>query len=617
MKMFQQKIGDYEILDRLGRGGMADVFLAFDSKNDRRVALKLIERGPGDDVEEILAAEQLGAHLQAKLCTIEPRIAQIHSFGDLEGYFYIDMEYIDGKDLAEVIRTAPLDATTAANIARELCDVLRKTHSACFQIDGRELRAVVHGDIKPKNIRIEPSGGVRIVDFGIAKGLSLTRRLTSNVFGSAAYSSPERLSSGRIDEMSDLWSVGVVLYEMVEGGLPFEAACTERLETVIRAHTPLRPLTDRCPAPLQHIICKALAPSPARRYASAEQFGSDLAAYLANQPTIAEQDSDETRRTFRDDDETRRTFQDVEAPDGPVTIAQPAPPKGFTASRRMRRAVLAVLVALPALMLGLSIWEAVVYRSAARLEPQLAAGQLDPDQAWARYQEVKRKSVLGLAPVMLRPPLVTTLYNACQQVADQYRNSDYPRAREGDWLRCRRYMGHAMEVDRFDRKTSAMMEYASGQVARINRRDLEAIADFQRAAALQPRWPDPYLGMARTYIYNLNDAERGMQALKRAEDLGHDFGRKDRSMMADAFKAQGLKAWEASERLRDSDQEKDLLSKAKENLQKALKLYSELAPWGDSANQLNQVEDALATVETRLKEVNPPNPLFPWNWFKR
>ena len=247
MTSFLQSIGEYQILEKLGRGGMADVYLAFDSKNNRRVALKLIECGAGEEAREIVAAERLGAELQAQLCLIEARVPKIHSSGDRDGFFCIDMEYVEGRDLSEIICLEPLEPQVAAGIAREICSILRNAHSISLHVDGREFRAIVHGDIKPKNVRIDAQGGVRVLDFGIAKGLSLTRKLTSNIFGSVAYSSPERLETGRIDEMSDLWSVGVVLYEMIAGRLPFEAPSTERLETIVRSHTPPLPLGNTCP----------------------------------------------------------------------------------------------------------------------------------------------------------------------------------------------------------------------------------------------------------------------------------------------------------------------------------------------------------------------------------
>jgi serine/threonine protein kinase len=630
MKSILQAVGEYQILEKLGRGGMADVYLALDSKNNRRVALKLVECSPGEEAQEIVAAEKLGAELQAQLCLIESRVPKINSFGEREGFFCIDMEYVEGRDLSEVIRAGALQPQAAARIAVEICSVLCNAHRISLRVDGREFRAIVHGDIKPKNIRLDPKENVRILDFGIAKGLSLTRRLTSNRFGSAAYSSPERLETGRIDEMSDLWSVGVVLYEMIAGRTPFEAPSTDRLESVVRSHTPPQPLDHDCPVEIQQIIFKALAPNPGRRYQTAEQFESDLRAFIAGEPTLAQQESEETRRTGREEsEETRRT--DPMAPaasgravhvDGP-SASPPSPSQAGQGARRSRhsnlwlgRSLRLSMIALPVLAVLLGIRESVAYRAALSLKPAFAAGQIDGDRAWQEYEEVRKHSLFGIATLPLRSPLAALLHRSCDRIVDDYRNSDFPKVREGDWIRCKRYMTYAAELDRTDRKASAMLEYAGGHVLRINRKDLEAVAAFQRAASLDPRWPDPYLGLGRTYIYNLKDVERGTQALKRAQDLGYSFGRREKGMMADAYSTRAVQYWDGATRLRDSEQEKELLKKAREDSQQALELYSEIAPWGDSTHQIRTVQDTLRRVEERLRIVDPPNPLFPWNWFK-
>lgn len=624
MKSLLQHIGDFQILEKLGRGGMSDVYLAFDEKSHRRVALKLVERGPGEDAREIVAAERLGAELQANLSAIEPRVPRIYDFGDLDDFFFINMEFVEGRDLSEIIRTGALDPTTAANVARELCSILRNAHAITLRVGGREFRAIVHGDIKPGNIRIESEGQVRVLDFGIAKGLSLTRRLTANLFGSVAYSSPERLESGRIDEMSDLWSVGAVLYEMIEGRLPYDAASTERLETIVRSRAAPRPLGNECPADLQHIVYKALARLPGRRYQTAEQLESDLRAFLAGEPTLAREESEETRRTTpaEDERETRRTSppgggteEKAQTPEksGPPAIV----PLAGKVHPWIRRALKWACIGGALLLAGVGIWQGAVYRSALQLRPDFVGARVDPDTGWTKYQEVRGRSLLGMAAYPLRVPLQNILRESSQKIVDDYRNSDQPKTREVDWIRCKRYMSRAVELDPSDSRAAAMLAYADGQILRINRKDLSAVAAFQRASKYEPKWPDPYLGMARTFIYNLQDGERGTQALQRAKDLGLNFGKRELAMMGDAFRMSGLRAWDGATRLRGTDQEKELLKKAEGDLKQAIQTYSQIAPWGGSTNQILATQDVLTKVEDRLKELNPPNPLFPWNWFRK
>ncbi len=618
MKSLLQNIGDYQIIEKLGRGGMADVYLAVDRKNNNRVALKLVERGEGPEAQEILDAERLGAELQQHISRADPRVPQIHAFGDLEGYFFIEMEFVEGADLSNLIGSGALRPEDAARIASEVCSTLRVAHGMSLQIDGRDLRAIVHGDIKPKNIRIDNQGNVRVLDFGIAKGLSITRRLTSNVFGSVAYSSPERLDSGSIDEMSDLWSVGIVLYEMVEESLPYEAATSERLETIIRSRNPVRPLKDTCPVVLQQIIYKALARSPGSRYQDAAQFEADLNAFLSGETTLAAQEDEQTRRTVPVEDiETRRTetVPESAAPSVPKRESRTDILFRKTKERlfRYRRWIMTGSVILLAV---LGTWEGIAMHKAVQLKPDFLAARLDGDNAWAKYQDVRESSLLGFAPLTLRGPLRDLLIESCERVFDEYRNSDTPRVREGDWLRCKRYMSRAVQLDFGDRKSEAMLDYANGHLLRINRKSSDAIAAFQRAAALQPKWPDPYLGMARTYIYSMGDMDRGTQALERAQQLGYTFGKREFAMMADAQRRRGLQDLENADLVRGTEQEKESLKKAKADFNEALRMYLQIAPWGDSKAQILSIQDSLGEVEQRLAEIKEPNPLLPWNWFK-
>jgi hypothetical protein len=550
-------------------------------------------------------------------------VPQIHAFGDLEGYFFIEMEFVEGEDLSARIVSGGLKPEEAAKIALQLCSILRVAHGMSLKVDGRELRAIVHGDIKPKNIRIDSRGDVRVLDFGIAKGLSITRRLTSNIFGSVAYSSPERLESGSIDEMSDLWSVGIVLYEMVQASLPFEAPSSEKLETIIRTRSVLRPVQDSCPAALRQIIYKALTRSPESRYQNAAQFEADLDAFLSGAATLAAQEDEPTRRTILDEDvETRRTAAADDALE-PVSVPfVPAHPESrFDRLYREAKHFLYlwrkwILVGSIFFVGGIGTWEGVVAHSASQLKPAILQGSLDADAAWARYQDFRSRSVLGFATLSLRGPLRDLLIESSERVFNEYLNSDTPRVREGDWIRCARYVSHAVQLDSSDRKSKAMLECANGHIFRINRKNLDAIAAFQRAAALQPKWPDPNLGMARTYIYNLGDVDRGTQALKRAQELGHNFGKRELAMLAEANKKRGLQDIENANLVRGTDQEKELLKRAKAGLGEALNNYLQIAPLGDSTAQILSVQASLKEVEQRLTELEKVNPLLPWNWFK-
>jgi len=274
------RVGRYEIVRRLGKS-MTDVYLAHDIVEDRKVALKLVRIG-GDSINRLIVeAERRGAAIQKELEALDPRVVKIYEFGEQEGYFFVAMQYVEGRSLAELLRAErAVDPVRAAMIAIELCEQLAKFHSA--------QAAVVHGDVKPANIHIGPHDTVRLLDFGIAKTLRADRDSTAHDFGSPGYCSPERLERSEVNQQSDLWAVGATLYEMLSGAPPFQADNTRKLEAVIRSKRPPRVLAPRVPRALRMIVGKALAPDAARRYRSAAAFEADLRSFLERRPTVAE-----------------------------------------------------------------------------------------------------------------------------------------------------------------------------------------------------------------------------------------------------------------------------------------------------------------------------------------
>jgi hypothetical protein len=274
------RIGSYEIVRRLGKS-MTDVYLAIDKVANRQAALKLIKSN-GDMVSKLVVeAERRGAAIQQGLQSVDPRMVEIYDYGDRDGYFYVAMQYVEGRSLAEVLRSEhAMDAIRAATIALEVCEQLAKFHS--WQ------SAVVHGDIKPANIHLGLNNTVRLLDFGIAKTLRPSGDPTVHQFGSPGYCSPERLSDLRIDQQADLWAVGATLYEMLAGQPPYQAEDTRKLEALIRSKRTPRSLPAGVPRALRAIVAKALAPDAARRYRSARDFQTDLQAFLESRTTVAE-----------------------------------------------------------------------------------------------------------------------------------------------------------------------------------------------------------------------------------------------------------------------------------------------------------------------------------------
>src|ERR1700733_12595664 len=270
--------GRYQIIRKLAGGGMGRVFLAYDPVLNRQVGLKLIDAGGDRDSIDVVTAERRGATLQDQLAKREAsgRVAQIFDVGDRDGYFYIAMEYIEGEDLSELVARGPLDPERAVGIALDVLDVLVKAHTFQTVIDDRVHRGIIHGDIKPRNIRITPAGQVKALDFGIAKAVSMTSSITFNQFGNIPFSSPERLQTGDMDARSDVWSVAIVLYEMLTGKPYFEALAWSKLEWMIRNYQALQPSIATLPAGLRDILARALDPVLDHRFTSAATFQTAL-----------------------------------------------------------------------------------------------------------------------------------------------------------------------------------------------------------------------------------------------------------------------------------------------------------------------------------------------------
>jgi eukaryotic-like serine/threonine-protein kinase len=276
------RVGRYEIHEQIGRGGMAVVFLATDTQTDQRVALKLVAIESDRDGREILEAERFGAKLQEEFCRESRYVPVVYEHGTDGKYFFIAMEHLGGRNLSEVIGEGPLPAARAVRIATQLCEFLQDADAFERTLDGRAFTRLLHGDLKPRNIRVLEDDEIKVFDFGIAKALSLSRKVTRNDFGSTAYLSPERLESGgEIDAQAELWAVGVLLYEMVGGVQPFRAPDTRRLEQRIRARQPPPRLDAGCPRALQAIVAKLLAADAADRYATAATLQDDLQRFTS------------------------------------------------------------------------------------------------------------------------------------------------------------------------------------------------------------------------------------------------------------------------------------------------------------------------------------------------
>ena len=385
--------GRYQIIRKLAGGGMGRVFLAYDPVLNRQGRTQADRRGRRSRQPRRDRREKRGAVLQDQLAKREAsgRVAQIFDVGEREGYFYIAMEYIEGEDLSELVARGPLPAERAVSIALDVLDVLIKAHGFQAMIEDKLHRGIIHGDIKPRNIRMTSSGQVKVLDFGIAKAVSMTRSITFNQFGSIPYSSPERLQTGDMDARSDVWSVAIVLFEMLTGKSYFEAEASSKLEWMIRNYRALQPTMASIQPGLREVLSRALAPDINRRFPSAAAFESALHEWqrFALPQGAAPKDMEATRRTAypAPQTQTRRATPPV----APAAVKRVAG-RGFRMPRNMARGVVVSLVALFLVAVFTIVYEVRMMMNSHALARQMDAGQLSLDQGATAYHALARKS---------------------------------------------------------------------------------------------------------------------------------------------------------------------------------------------------------------------------------
>jgi serine/threonine-protein kinase len=263
--------GRYRVLSRLGSGGMADVFLAEDQQLGRKVALKLLHRRFAEDpgfVERFRREAQAAAGLQ------HPNVVGVYDRGDYDDTYYIAMEYLSGRSLKQLIREeAPLEPIRAVDITLQLLKAARFAHR----------HGVIHRDLKPHNAIVGESDHVKVTDFGIARAGASDMTETGSIMGTAQYLSPEQAQGLAVSETSDLYSIGVILYELLTGRVPFDAesAVTIALKHVSEAPPPPTRINPSVPPALEEVVLWALNKNPADRPRNADELITALEAAKA------------------------------------------------------------------------------------------------------------------------------------------------------------------------------------------------------------------------------------------------------------------------------------------------------------------------------------------------
>lgn len=285
--------GRYEIITRIGGGGMALVYKAHDVLLNRHVAVKVLRQQFVNDEEFI---RRFRREAQSAAALSHPNVVSIYDVGQEDDTHYIVMEYVEGNNLNEIIQErAPLQADEAVRIVVQICDALDHAHQ----------NHIIHRDIKPHNILIGNNGRVKVTDFGIARAVtSSTITQTGSVVGSVHYFSPEHAKGVNTGEKSDLYSLGIVLYQMLTGKLPFlgESPISVALKHLQENFEDPRIVNPHIPQSVENVILKAMRKNPSERYASAHEMLLDLDTCLRpdrlNEPKIsfaAFHDMDETR----------------------------------------------------------------------------------------------------------------------------------------------------------------------------------------------------------------------------------------------------------------------------------------------------------------------------------
>ena len=274
------RIGHYEVIRKIGAGGMGEVYLARDTSLDRRVALKLL---PADFMTDAERVRRFTQEAKAASALDHPNVCTIYEVAQSSSFLYIAMQYVEGVTLKQLIGSRPLKLDALLSISLQSADALAAAHDL----------SIIHRDIKSDNIIVTPKGQAKVLDFGLAKltgtrGLAdgsgveseLTSRLTMTgaVMGTPSYMSPEQARGERVDHRSDIFSLGVVIYEMASGDVPFKRKShPETMNAVINEpHKPVAEVNEEIPAELSRVIDRALSKDPADRHQSMGEMLTDL-----------------------------------------------------------------------------------------------------------------------------------------------------------------------------------------------------------------------------------------------------------------------------------------------------------------------------------------------------
>src|SRR5918999_5104214 len=259
--------GRYRIVSKLGAGGMANVYLAEDQELGRRVAIKILDDRHANDDQFV---ERFRREAKSAASLSHPNIVSIYDRGEAEGTYYIAMEHLDGRNLKELLQArGPAPVKIAIEYVRQILAALRFAHR----------NGIVHRDIKPHNVLVDSEGRVKVTDFGIARAGGAQMTEVGSIVGTAQYLSPEQARGAPVDQRSDVYSLGVVLYELLTGTVPFSGDAPVEIAMKHLSEVPAPPSERRegIPRELDLVVMRAIAKDPEERYQDADEMDRDLA----------------------------------------------------------------------------------------------------------------------------------------------------------------------------------------------------------------------------------------------------------------------------------------------------------------------------------------------------
>ena len=275
----------YRIIKKIASGGMADVYVGTDLKLNRPIAIKILSENYASN-KDFVARFRREAQILAKLNA--PNIVSIYDWGEFNGSYFICMEYVEGKSLKEIIdKKGIINPKIAANYAVQICNALEIAHR----------NDLIHRDIKPQNILMTTDGIVKVADFGIAKSLNDDITKTINIIGTAHYISPEQAQGEILDCRTDIYSLGIVLYEMLTADVPFRGGSSIDISLKHIGDLPVKPskLISGIPEKLEKIVMHCLEKNPSKRYLNANELKKDLQNFLDGKPLTIDKDKDKEK----------------------------------------------------------------------------------------------------------------------------------------------------------------------------------------------------------------------------------------------------------------------------------------------------------------------------------